>query len=112
MVFNLSPVISAHIIAEGSSLAGQDYSLTCVVSVHNVTIGTPIVQWMKSGSNSTLDVQTSMETSGLEINATLHFSPLLTSDGGQYVCEARIESEDSDAEQTSHAEHSLDVISE
>ena len=110
LFFNFSPVISVHIIAEGSSLAGRDYSLTCVVSVLNATLGTPIVQWMKSGSSSTLDVQTSMETHGsrLEMNSTLHFSPLLTSDGGHYVCEARLESENSDAVKISH---SLAVIS-
>ncbi len=55
--------------------AGQDYTLTCEVVVSE---GTPTLQWTGPGG------ETILEQSGTSLDLT--FSPLNTSNGGEYTC--------------------------
>ncbi len=59
--------------------AGQDYTLTCEVVVGE---GTPTLQWTGPGG------ETILEQSGTSLNLT--FSPLNTSNGGEYTCQSTV----------------------
>ncbi len=59
--------------------AGQDYTLTCEVVVSD---GTPTLQWTGPGG------ETILEQSGTTLNLT--FSPLNTSNGGEYTCQSTV----------------------
>ncbi len=62
-------------------IAGQDYTLTCVVVVGE---GTPTLQWIGPGG------ETVLEESGTTFTLNLNFSPLNTSNGGEYTCQSTV----------------------
>ncbi len=59
--------------------AGQNYTLTCEVVVGEET---PTLQWTGPGG------ETILEQSGTTLNLT--FSPLKTSNGGEYTCQSTV----------------------
>ena len=64
------------------SIAGTNQSLLC--SVDSSTVPVTFTAWMRNGS---LVIPTSRVTVTIKSsNSTLMFSPLRTSDGGQYQC--------------------------
>ena len=69
--------------AGGNPILGQQYTLTCNVSVTSGS-GTPTVQWVDPGSS------TPMATGGdfTVRNTTLTINPLRQSHAGQYTCQA------------------------
>ena len=73
----------------GNPTLGQQYTLTCNVSVASGVTGTPTVQWVGPGS------PTPIVTGGdFTVNSTppytLTFNPLRQSHGGQYTCQATV----------------------
>ena len=72
------------VTAGGNPTLGQQYILTCNVSVASGVTGTPTVQWVGPGSS------TPMATGGdfTVRNTTLTINPLRQSHAGQYTCQA------------------------
>ncbi len=71
------------------SEAGQSVSLSCTVTVVENLIVNPHIEWMKVGSSTINDLNsTEMNTVVSETVSTLNvsFDPLLTSHAGQYQC--------------------------
>ncbi len=60
---------------------GQDYTLTCEVAVGE---GTPTLQWTGPGGEAIL------EQTGTTFTLNLNFSPLLTTNGGEYTCQSTV----------------------
>ncbi len=63
----------------GTPIAGRDYTLTCKVVVGKETLAA-ILQWKDPTG------KTNLEQSGTSL--TITFSPLLTSNGGEYTCQS------------------------
>ena len=72
------PPPSITITSEGSSIAGQSYTLSCSVSVVDGLVVLPLVKWLNSSG--------SMQQSTVGLSLSLTFSPLMTSDAGTYQC--------------------------
>ena len=72
-------------------LAGDNLSLTCTVTVEEYLTVVPTVQW-SGGSVGLEDGVTESDTSHDGVNSmrTLTFSPLHTSHGAEYTCQAEI----------------------
>ena len=73
----------------GSSVAGERYSLDCSVeTVDEVRSRDISINWTTPQGDSV--VTESLTTIGRVTRGSLIFSPLSTSDGGQYTCTGRI----------------------
>ena len=72
-------------------MAGENFQLTCSVSVVEYLITQPTVQW-SGGSVDSGDGVTESDTtvSGVTSMRNLTFSPLHTSHGAEYTCQADI----------------------
>ena len=66
----------------GAHVAGEQYSLVCVVTVVG---GLPTAFWQHNGENVTNGVTTSGQGTTTVI-LTLHFNPLTYEHGGLYTC--------------------------
>ena len=74
-----------------SGTAGNDLILTCTVKVKNLLIVKPTVQWSGGSVDSGNGVMVGDTThSGVMSMRTLTFSPLCTSHGSLYTCQADI----------------------
>ena len=71
----MKPVVFEHNL---SSMAGENFSVECRFMTADNLVTAPSVQWKNSSGSVMSD------------NATLSFSPLLTSDGGEYTCNVTI----------------------
>ena len=90
MIFTFVPALPAPevmITTEGDSTAGQQYTLTCTVTVVENLVVEPGVEW--SGGRTPSGVG-SVRRDGATFTLTLTFNPLRTSDGGQYTCTASV----------------------
>ena len=76
-------------VSVGSSVAGERYSLECSVeTVDGVRSGDISITWTTPHEDS---VGTeSLTTTGRVTRGSVIFSPLSTSDGGEYTCTGRI----------------------
>ena len=75
----------------GNTVAGEQYTLTCTVTVPESSglSGTPTVGW--TGDEGKTDVtEGTAETSGRMTTLTLTFSPLQDSQDGDYTCSATL----------------------
>ena len=71
--------------------AGEEFQLTCSVSGVEYLTAQPTVQWSGGSVDSGNGVTQSDTThSGVMSMRTLTFSPLRTSHGAQYTCQANI----------------------
>ena len=69
--------------------AGENFQLTCNVSVVEYLIAQPTVQWSGGSVDTGNGVTQSGTThSGVMSMRTLTFTPLRTSHGAQYTCQA------------------------
>ena len=81
-------------VAAGSSVAGDEYTLTCTVTelIDGLT-NMPTLEWLDSvnnpvsGGGITVGDMNSNDTSA---TLTLTFNPLRTSHGGEYTCRATL----------------------
>ena len=73
-----------------ASIAGQIYSLTCVVTTADGLLHSPSLEWLDSSGHRVTTVEniiiTAPVTSGLMTNFTLQFSPLRLSHDGEFTC--------------------------
>jgi len=73
-------------------VAGESFSLTCTVTlaVGDSRIGDPVVQWIgPDGGSINSDIQQVITSdSTVTYVSTLEFTPVQTSHGGQYTCQA------------------------
>ena len=82
-----APVVET--VSVGSSVAGERYSVECSVeTVEGVRSGDISIIWTTPQGDSV--VTESLTTTGRVTRSSLNFSPLTTSDGGQYTCTGRI----------------------
>ena len=82
-LFYAVPQISAQITStpiEVTPIAGQNYTITCVVLGADNLNSTLTYKWTKSNSSQTLCIPTTN-------NALFNFSPIKISDAGNYSCE-------------------------
>ena len=69
----------------GDSVAGEQYTLTCTVTISPDLTGTPTVEW--TGDEGVMSVtEGTPETSGRVTTLTLTFDPLQDSQDGIYTC--------------------------
>ena len=72
-----------------NSTLGQQYTLTCNVSVASGVTGTPTVQWV--GPSSSAPIATGGDFTVSSISPyTLTINPLRQSHAGQYTCQATV----------------------
>ena len=71
----MKPVVFEHNLR---SMAGEKFPVECRFMTADNLVTDPSVQWLNSAGSVMSD------------NATLSFSPLLTSDGGEYTCNVTI----------------------
>ena len=82
------PVVT--ITGPNTGVAGESLQLTCTVSVVEYLVAQPTVQW-SGGRVGSEDVTESVTaTSGVMSERSVTFSPLRTSHGAQYTCQAEV----------------------
>ena len=106
--------------SEDAPVAGQLYTLLCTVTVQNGPISDPQITWLdpaglplSSQGVITITTQPVLDAP-FETRLTtysLSFSPLYTSHGGQYTCQAIVTSPQQTLQETSSAAHNLTVES-
>ena len=69
--------------------AGEAYMLVCTATVEEYLQGIPSLRWRLPGNTNNTSIGT-QSTNGTVSNTKLSFTPLRTSHGGVYVCEATI----------------------
>ena len=74
------PTISVEISTSGTPIVGESYTLMCSVTGVESLNATINFEWRKS------------DGSLVSSNAVLTFSPLFSSDGGHYICNATVNS--------------------
>ena len=84
------PVPLVVISSEGSTIAGENYTLICSVSVIEglVDDATLAISWTNEEQNTV--PSTLIEVSSTNQTITLDFTPLLSSHGRRYICNASI----------------------
>ena len=88
------PALGVSIGAQGNFLAGDMYSLTCTATelIDGLT-NSPTLQWLNgTGQPFTNGMLGDTISTNTSVTQTLMFSSLLTSDGGEYTCEAMVQS--------------------
>ena len=93
-------VITVSTDVQGSSVAGDEYSITCTVmeDIEGLT-NSPTLQWVDPDGNIVSgEVITVNETTDMSATQTLTFGPLRTSDRGDYTCQAMLVSPPGDIE--------------
>ena len=83
------------ITSEGMIVAGQNYTLICTATRQQALSVTPEIVWLDSAGNqldSEEGITITVLTTTNETVAELEFNPLKTSKGGQYTCQAILES--------------------
>ena len=84
------PALAVTVTGNTRGRAGQQFSLTCIVTTMKYLIVQPTVQW--SGSSTSVGSSGVTESdntlSGIVSAKTLTFNPLRTSHGGEYTCQA------------------------
>ena len=80
------------VTAGGNPMLGQQYTLTCNVSVASGVTSTPVVQWMGPGSSAPIATGGHFTVSSTP-PYTLTINPLRQSHAGQYTCQATVGSD-------------------
>lgn len=90
MCFLDLPVPAVTVVSEGESTAGENYTLTCTVSVIENLAPHASVALTWTDRRGDYIQPSYVETSGANTTSTLDFSPLLLSHSGRYICNASI----------------------
>ena len=105
-----NPIVT--ITGMNSGTAGNDLILTCTVKVKNLLIVRPTVQWIGGSVGSGNGVMVGDTThSGVMSMRTLTFSPLRTSHGSLYICQADINIPSIDLRKTKYERRHVGVES-
>ena len=110
------PQPAVRVMSDGDSTAGEDFTLQCrVETVEGVRPEDIFIQWtgpddglISSGDNRVIGELT---TDGAVTTGSLQFSPLHTSDGGQYICTGRVVASSVEVDVRSSASSILRVTS-
>ena len=112
----LSPAIST--FADGTAVAGQAFTLFCRVVLPEGLATRPLVVWfspegevMVSGGELTVGNQQVVGNPSRLTTYMAQFSPVLTSHGGTYTCQATVSSPYGTIQQSVTAEHNVTVES-
>ena len=90
------------------TVAGEQLTLTCTVTVPDGLTGTPTVVW--TGDDGMTGVtEGTPDTSGRNTTLTLTFNPLRDSQDGDYTCMATFSCQDV-TDQTASVVRNLDVV--
>jgi hypothetical protein len=85
------PAPNVTVSGVGEGTAGQEITLTCTVTVVDHLVVSPEVQWTGGSVGENAVIQSSMTTSNQATTIqTLTFSPLSTTHGAKYTCQAAI----------------------
>ena len=99
-------------------VAGQSYSLLCMVTIQNDPIPDPQITWLdpnglplSSEGEITITTQPFLDGPSQTRLTTyrISFSPLHTSHGGLYTCQAEVTSPQQTLQETSSATHNITV---
>ena len=84
------PVPAITLISEGNLTAGENFTLSCSVTVIEGLVGDALVvgSWLDGRGNPVQGDSTQMDS--VNTTLTLEFNPLLSSHGGRYTCNASI----------------------
>lgn len=100
-IFFLADVLppDVNIIASGMSVAGQTFSLLCRVTTPDGLTSEPQIRWLSpqgnvlsSGGELIIGNQPIIGNPSRLTTYSIQFSPLLTSHGGAYTCQATVSS--------------------
>ena len=106
--------------SEEAPIAGQSYSLLCTVTVQDGPISDPHIMWLDPNgcplsSEGAITIATQSAVDGPSqarlTTYSISFSPLYTSNGGLYTCQATVTSPQQTLQETSSATHNLTVQS-
>ena len=120
-VLFFSPVISppeVSIISDGIPLAGEMYTLLCRVIVQEGSVSEADIIWLNpdgepltSEGEITVAIQPAIGNPTRLTTYALHFSPVYTSRGGIYTCQATVTSPFQTFQETGSATTSLSIRS-
>ena len=88
------PALGVFIGTQGNLLAGDVYSLMCTAAelIDGLT-NSPTLQWLNgTGQPVTNGMLGDLNSTNTSVTQTLTFNSLFTSDGGEYTCEAKLQS--------------------
>ena len=93
------------------------FTLTCTIVMSEEAAGVPTVEWRRHSDDSRVISEESIAvgipvTVGQTTTLTLGFTPLKTSHGGQYICQANVSSSDLEAPKTVSVAEDVIVQSE
>ena len=93
-MFPVSPsAVSLSTSVEGSNIAGENYTIYCVVRVPNVLSELPDITWTNPNGLEIQDqVNNTVIGSQITITSMVTFTPLLTSQSGVYRCQVSLQS--------------------
>ena len=78
------------ISSDSLNVAGNEFNLTCTMTTVENLVSSALVTMQWIGSSNGLTESSSTTKSGVTYTGTLSFSPLLTSHGAEYTCQAMI----------------------
>ena len=105
------PVVS--VMSDGTSTAGETFSLGCMVeTVEGVRSGDISIVWMGPNGSDPIGDRTRIGGSVTRRTLAIVFSPLHTSDRGQYTCTGRIADDSVGVDVSSTSSVEINVISE
>ena len=105
--------LAVSIETDSLPIIGQPFLLRCVATAFGVMLNAPTVHWktLENDSIPTTEVSMLILEDRSQTSATILFSPLFISNGGHYVCEASIESDDQGQLKFTQVAHNLEVTS-
>ena len=77
-------------ITPTTGVAGESLQLTCSMSVVEFLVAEPTIQWSGGSVDSEDVTESATATSGVTSERNVTFSPLRTSHGAQYTCQAEV----------------------
>ena len=85
--------VSLSTSAEGSNIAGESYTIYCMVRAPNMLSAFPEITWIKPTSVEIEDqVNNTVVGQSIFVTSTITFTPLLTSQSGVYTCQVSLQS--------------------
>ena len=105
------PLPAVSIVSEGNSIAGENFTVTCIAMVVSDLIQSTVVATSWTDSEGSLLSPDATLISGLNTSSVLQFSPLYTSSGGRYLCTASVSIPELSVQQTSSQPFDITVQS-
>ena len=105
------PLPAVAIVSEGNSVAGENFTVTCVATVIPDLIESAVVtaSW-RDGQGTFLQPDATL-MSGSNTSVVLQFSPMYTSNAGQYLCTSSVSITELLVQQTSSQPFDITVQS-